>query len=80
MPANVPGSFIAMVKPLGAAGMVIQLFSWVTYWLFAAMVSSRGARLDDDLEDLATPSSPPAQQEPNILMAMHRDAPLPVKI
>ena len=66
-----------MVKPLGAAGMVIQLFSWVTYWLFAAMVSSRGATLDDDLEDLATPS-PPAQQEPNILMVMHRDAPLPV--
>ena len=73
MSANVAGSFIAMVKPLGAAGMVIQLFSWVTYWLFSAMVSSRVAKLQDDLDA----PSPPSQQEPSILMTLHRDQPIP---
>ena len=73
MSANVAGSFIAMVKPLGAAGMVIQLFSWVTYWLFSAMVSSRVAKLQDDLDA----PSPPSQQEPSILMTLHRDQRIP---
>jgi hypothetical protein len=73
--ANVPGSFIAMVKPLGAAGMVIQLFSWVTYWLFSAMVSSRVAQLQDDVDA----PSPPSQQEPSILMTLHRDEPIPAE-
>ena len=77
--ANVPGSFIAMVKPLGAAGMVIQLCSWVTYWLFAAVVSSRVATLQDEL-DAPSPPSAPSQQEPNILMILHRDEPIPTPI